>query len=285
LIPTGLDVTRSPVRPDAVTVRVAACAGGITVNAAVRVMLSCVVAIVTEVDAATLDVVAVNVAVVAPAATVTLAGTVATAVLLLESETMRPPAGAALESATVPVELTPPVTLAGFMLTACRLAAAGGVTVRVVVLVTPPWVPLIETGVSAATDEVVAANVALVAPAAMVMLAGTATVPGLLLESDTTAPAVGAPAVNITVPVDPVPPTTDEGFTEMDDSAAGPDAASGVKRRVDENGPNAPAAFRARTRHHRRCAGRPLTTACDTVTVGFASNGAEMVDVLSTWTS
>ena len=136
-MPAGLDVTLSPVRPDAVTVSVAACAGGVTVNTAVRVMLSRVAVIVTGVDAATLDVVVVNVAVVAPAATVTLAGTVATAVLLLESDTTRPPAGAALESVTVPVEFAPPVTLAGFRLTACRLAgAAAGVTVSVVVLLT-----------------------------------------------------------------------------------------------------------------------------------------------------
>src|SRR6267143_62710 len=37
LIPTGLDVTLSPLRPVAVTVSVAVAAGGVTVNAAVRV--------------------------------------------------------------------------------------------------------------------------------------------------------------------------------------------------------------------------------------------------------
>jgi len=55
-----------------------------------------------------------NVAVVCPAATVTLAGTAATVALLLPSVTTAPPAGAALLSVTVPCELTPPATLLGF---------------------------------------------------------------------------------------------------------------------------------------------------------------------------
>jgi hypothetical protein len=37
LIPAGLDVTRSPLRPVAVTVSVAVCAGGFTVSVVVRV--------------------------------------------------------------------------------------------------------------------------------------------------------------------------------------------------------------------------------------------------------
>ncbi|MGA7786332.1 MAG: hypothetical protein WB997_16940, partial [Candidatus Acidiferrales bacterium] len=51
---------------------------------------------------------------VAPAATVTLTGTVAAAVLLLASVTTAPPAGAAALKLTVPVDPTPPVTLDGF---------------------------------------------------------------------------------------------------------------------------------------------------------------------------
>lgn len=66
------------------------------------------------VDAATALVLTVNVALVAPAATVTLEGTLATVVLLLESVICAPPAGAGPLSVTVPVEEFPPVTLVGF---------------------------------------------------------------------------------------------------------------------------------------------------------------------------
>lgn len=134
------------------------------------------------------------------------------------------------------------------------------------------------------TADVATANVALVAPAATVTLAGTVATAVLLLVRDTTAPPLGAAADSVAVPVAPVPPTTVDGLTDTADKVADV-AASGVKRRVEENGPKTPAAFRARTRHHTRCAGNPLTNASDTVTVGFARNGADIVDVLSTCTS
>ncbi len=69
---------------------------------------------VTEVDVATALVVTVKVALVAPAGTVTLAGTVAAVVLLLERLTPAPPAGAAPLSVTVPCEEFLPTTLVGF---------------------------------------------------------------------------------------------------------------------------------------------------------------------------
>ena len=68
---------------------------------------------VTDVEAVTLLVLTVNVALLTPAATVTLAGTVAAAVLSLESETTAPPLGAGPLRVTVPVEGDPPVTLIG----------------------------------------------------------------------------------------------------------------------------------------------------------------------------
>ena len=51
------------------------------------------------------------------AVTVTLAGTVAAAVLLLESATTAPLAGAGPLSVTVPCDVLPPVTVVGFRLT------------------------------------------------------------------------------------------------------------------------------------------------------------------------
>jgi hypothetical protein len=141
------------------------------------------------------------------------------------------------------------------------------------------------TPVLAATVVVVTLKVAVVAPAATVTLPGTLATPGLLLVRVTSAPPVGAPAVNVTVPVAEAGPTTLDGFAVTDERLAAPAAACGVNRRVEEKGPDTPAAFRARTRHHSCCAGRPLSVACDKVTVGFATKGAEIVEELSTWTS
>src|SRR5207302_351879 len=71
---------------------------------------------VTGVEAVTALVLTENVALVAPAATVTLEATVAE-VLLLERFTMAPPAGAAPLRVTVPVEEEPPFTLPGLSVT------------------------------------------------------------------------------------------------------------------------------------------------------------------------
>ena len=68
--------------------------------------------IVMLVSAATAAVSTVKVAVVLPAAMVTVAGTVATTELLL-SETTVPPLGAMLESVTVPVTWEPPAIVFG----------------------------------------------------------------------------------------------------------------------------------------------------------------------------
>ena len=69
--------------------------------------------IVTEVETRTAEVLTVNVALVAPAGTVTLEDTLA-APLLLESATGAPPVEAAPLNVTVPVEEFPPATFAGF---------------------------------------------------------------------------------------------------------------------------------------------------------------------------
>jgi hypothetical protein len=95
---------------------------------------------VTVVEAATALVPTVNVALVAPAATVTLEGTLAAAVLLLESATRAPPDGAAPFNVTMPVEEFPPVTLVGFSVNEERVGGGGGagVTVSEADLVAPP---------------------------------------------------------------------------------------------------------------------------------------------------
>src|SRR5215211_6643291 len=113
LIPVGVDVTRSPLRPVTVTVRVAVCGGGFTIRMAVRVTPPNAPLIVRDVDAATDAVLTTNVALKAPAGTVTLAGRVAALGLLLDSVTTAPPEGAALVRLAVPCEVLPPATLAG----------------------------------------------------------------------------------------------------------------------------------------------------------------------------
>jgi hypothetical protein len=82
---------------------------------------------VTAVDATTGLVLTVNVALVAPAAIVTLEGTRATSVLLLESATGAPPAGAGPLNVTVPVDEFPPVALVGLNVSEASVGAAGGV--------------------------------------------------------------------------------------------------------------------------------------------------------------
>src|SRR5258708_24532466 len=98
----------------------------------------------TVVDAATALVLTVNVALVAPAATVTLDGTLAAAVLLLDSATAAPPDGAAPLSVTVPVEdCVPPTPLVGCTVNE-RSAGAGvgaGVTDTNAIRVAPPYIP------------------------------------------------------------------------------------------------------------------------------------------------
>ena len=101
--------------------------------------------IVTDWLAATLTVVTVKLALVEPAGTVTLDGTVATAVLPLDSETTAPPAGAAPLRVTVPCEAFPPTTLVGFRVNDDSVTAVAGVTVSVALFVVPFNVPEIVT--------------------------------------------------------------------------------------------------------------------------------------------
>ena len=84
----------------------------------------------------------VKLAVVLPADTVTLDGTVATDVLLLLRPTDAPPEGAADVRVTVPVELLPPVTLVGFSVNEESVGPdEPGFTVKLVDTVAPPDCP------------------------------------------------------------------------------------------------------------------------------------------------
>jgi hypothetical protein len=107
-------------RPTDVTV------GRIIVNPACRVTPVYVADTVTAVELTTGVVVTVKVALVAPAATVTLAGIVAD-VLLSDRAISDPPGGAGPFSLTVPVDDEPPVTVVGVKV---KEPSTGGLIVR-----------------------------------------------------------------------------------------------------------------------------------------------------------
>jgi len=134
-----------------------------------------------------------------PAGTVMLDGTVATDVLLLESVTIAPPEGAAAVRVTVPVELFPPLTVVGLRVREESVTADAGVTVRDACAELDPRVAVITAVVVVVTDVVVIVNVALVAPEATVTLLGTLA-EELLLDKLTTEPPDGAAALRVTVP-------------------------------------------------------------------------------------
>ena len=69
------------------------------------------------------------------------------------------------------------------------------------------------------TVDVVIVNVALVAEAGIVTLAGTDATVVLLLDKVTVTPPVGAGAVRVAVPVEELPPCTAVGFTDTEPSA------------------------------------------------------------------
>jgi hypothetical protein len=98
--------------------------------------------IVTLLFEPTLAVVTGKVTLGSPAGTVTLAGTVAAEVLLLDSANTTPPAAAAPFSITVPVEGVPPFTLVGLRLKEER---EGRFTVNVAVFMAAPSVAEIVT--------------------------------------------------------------------------------------------------------------------------------------------
>jgi hypothetical protein len=291
LIPAGLDVTRSPLRPVAVTVSVAVCGGGgagLTVSVAVAVPPLYAAEIVTAVDVVTAAVETANVAVLAPDGTVTLAGTLAAA-LLLASETVAPACGAAPVSVTVPCAPEPPVTLAGLTDTLCSAAAgaggAGGVTVSVAVRVEPLYEAVMTIDTLAETGEVVTVKSPVKPVDGTVVVAGTVATAGLLLESDTTAPLAGAGVLRTTVPKEASPPTTVDGLMFIVDSVAAGGGAWGVKLRTADQGPAVPAEFTPRTRQKCVAVERSVVGYIDDVTVASRSSGAANVLESSIWIS
>jgi len=163
--------------------------------------------IVTGVLDPTVDVVIVNVALVLPAAIVTLDGTLATLLFELLSVTTAPLLPAGVLSVAVPVGfMLPPTTLVGFDVIVVRVGT-GAVIARVALLV-PRYVAVIVTVASAGLVAIV--KVALLLPAVTVTVAGTVAAFVFELESAITVSEVITVSI-VTVPVVLLPPVIDEG--------------------------------------------------------------------------
>ena len=145
--------------------------------------------------------VAVKVAVVAPAATVTEAGTVNNA-LLLDSGTATPPDGAAPDKVTVQVEL--PALPRLDWLHPSELSTTGAVRDKVAVLLLLLYVAVTVADPLLLIVPAVAVKVAVVAPAATATEAGTVSRP-LLLDRVIVAPPDGAAEDRVTVHVELLP--------------------------------------------------------------------------------
>jgi hypothetical protein len=171
--------------------------------------------IVDDVVALTGLVPTVKFALVAPAGTVTLEGTLV-ALELSDSDTMAPPLGAAALMVTVPVAEFPPTTLVGLTEIDDRDAPDGAcVTVMDDERNATSICALICTDV-VCVGNVVMGNVALVAPPGIVTLSGTCALSGSPLLRFTATPTAGAGAPSLTVPVAEPPATTVPGDTVID---------------------------------------------------------------------
>jgi len=185
--------------------------GELIVRVAVAEEAPVVAVIVADVWEETADVEILKETDVAPADTVTLAGGVAPAALEV-SETVKPPAGAGLPSANVPVDEAPPVTAVGETV---KLLIDGGSIESAADAEVPPDLPIIFTELVEPTGEGEIVNAAVVAPPATTTSAGT-NVGEPLVAKLTTSPPAGAAWVSITVPVEVEPPTTELGLTLID---------------------------------------------------------------------
>jgi hypothetical protein len=153
--------------------------------------------------------VAVKVAVVAVAGTVTEAGTVTTEVALLERATEDPPEGAALDRVTVHVVV---VDAARVVLPHTRdVGVAGATSDKLAVALEPFKVALTVAAWSVRKEPAVALKVALVE------FAGTETLPGMVMlpvEVNETEVVAATGPLNVTVQTDTAPGASDEGEQE-----------------------------------------------------------------------
>jgi len=188
--------------------------GGITVSPPpAEAPLGSVAMTVTGVLLATGSEFAVNVPLVPDPAMLKLPATVNAFVLSLTKVTVRPAAGAGPFKFTVPIELLPPVTVLGLNENDEMMA---GSTTKVPFALLEPSVAVTVTGSAMATPVVVAVKVVDVFVAGTITLAGTMTTEGVPLTKVTVIPPAGAAWLSVTVPVELVPPVTDDGLKLTD---------------------------------------------------------------------
>lgn len=171
-----------------------------------------------------------NVPVLAAAGIVTFGGRVATFVSELASVMTRPAAGAFPESQTVPVEGAPATRLKGLRVMDARMA---GSTVKVPLLMTPPYVPEMVMATESPTPTVGIVNEAEVELAGTVTLAGTEATVGSELVRATVRPPAGAAVAIVTVPVALSPPEMTAGVTETLVRVEGSGVTTRVAQRPD----------------------------------------------------
>ena len=147
----------------------------------------------------------------APAATVTLAGTVATATFELERAIRMPPAGATVLRLTEPVTVVAERALGAASVRPLR--AAAGVTSSAAVRVSAPRVAERVTVWRLETGRVETVKPASEAPCGTATVAGTTATARLELPSETSVPPAGAGPLSATVPSTPPPPTALRGLT------------------------------------------------------------------------
>ncbi|NWF84226.1 MAG: hypothetical protein HXY18_10390 [Bryobacteraceae bacterium] len=176
------------------------------------------VAVTTAVEAVVMaPAVAVNVALEAPAATVTEAGTDSSE-LLSDTDTVTPPVGAAPLRVTVQVLLAPEESVVGAQ---ASVETDSGTISAMEAVWELPFSVAVTTAVEAAVmAPAVAVNVALDEPAATVTDAGTDS-SELLSDRETVAPPVGACFVNEMVHVLASDDVSELGLQLKEDSKAG----------------------------------------------------------------
>jgi hypothetical protein len=168
-----------------------------------------------DVTAVTPVVVPVNVTLVAPAGTVTVAGTV-TALLALDNVTTVPAGPAADPRVTRNVMLLPPLRDVGDADNAVITAAF---TTTFSDLLIAPWDATTVPAVSESTATDVAVKLAESAPSGTVTVAGTV-IAGLLLTKSTVTPPAGAIPVNVTLPMVDAPPFSIVDIESVDNTGA-----------------------------------------------------------------